>query len=110
RREGRILPMFLFVRNARRYSTRGYSDIRLPFLITDDFVGRDVSAVPVASLRDVLRATQRARGVPAWYRNGDVPYFGTIASYVEAAITSLVQQPNSRFRAPRTLDAWRRLG
>ena len=87
-------------------SARAHDDIGL---ISDDFIGRDVSTVPLASLRQVLRQTERARGTPARYRNGDVPYFGTIASYVEASIAARIQQPRSRFRAPAPLDAWTRL-
>lgn len=107
--DGIVVPTFTFVRNAPTFQNGHYSNVGRFMPPEEQLLGRDLLSVPAANVRDVLRARQRATGMPQWYRNGDVPYFGPITSLLEAALQSLVQQPKSRFRAPSSIDSWRRL-
>jgi len=109
KRDTVVVPTFTFVRNARSFQGGRYSNVGRFMVPEEQLLGRDLRGVPMAHIRDALRDRQRAIGMPHWYRNGDVPYFGPITSLLEAALQGLVQQPKSRFRAPASLDSWSRL-
>lgn len=104
-----VVPSFTFVRNAHTFQGGRYSNVGRFMLPDEQLLGRDLKAVPLAHVRDALRTRQKATGMPHWYRNGDVPYFGPITSLLEVALQGLVQQPKSRFCAPTSLDSWSRL-
>ena len=109
-RDGHVVPTFTFIRNAHDFDNGSYSNVGR-FIMEEQLLGRDLhrQAIPMAKVRDVLRAHELTNGTPYWYRNGDVTNFGPIAFLLETALRGLVAQKGSGFRAPTTLDGWRRL-
>lgn len=109
RRAGQVVPTFTFLRNAHDFKDGVYSNIGRFLQPHEQLLGRDLQAVPPGQVRYWLRQRQQQAGIPHWYRNGDVRHFGAIGTFLEIALSGLMQQPSTMFRAPASLEEWRRV-
>lgn len=82
-RDGVVVPVFYFVRNMFKLNDDGtYGDIRNCYEPEEQLLGRDCKRLlgdpPMAEVKEALRRFQIERGLPVWYRNGDLPRFTPI--------------------------------
>ena len=109
RRAGLVVPTFTFLRNAADFRDGVYSNVGGFLPPHEQLLGRDLQAVPPQQVRGWLRQRQQQAGIPHWYRNGDVRHFGAIGTFLEVALAGLMKQQGTKFRAPQTLEEWRRV-
>jgi hypothetical protein len=107
--EGRIEPVFFHIINTHGFdeTTGQHKDPRDTWRSEEQLMGRDVVnlGLPPARIRWYLGEVQRLRGMPYWYRNGDMPLFGPVTGFLEVAIAHVVRVRG--YGAPRAISEWR---
>lgn len=111
RSEGRIEPVFFHIVNTHGFdeTTGLHSNPGDTWRNEEQLMGRDVvnMGLPPARIRWYLGQVQRLRGMPYWYRNGDMPVFGPVTSFLEVAIAHVVRVRG--YGAPHTISDWERV-
>jgi hypothetical protein len=108
---GRVEPVFYHIVNTHGFdeTTGLHEDPGDTWRSQEQLMGRDVVdlGLPPARIRWYLTQRQRLRGMPHWYRNGDMPVFGPVTGFLEVAIAHVVRVRG--YGAPKTISEWERV-
>jgi hypothetical protein len=107
----RVEPVFFHIVNTEGFdNTSGlHTDPSDSWRSEEQLMGRDVKnmGLPPEKIRWYLHQVQRLRGIPYWYRNGDMPVFGPVTTFLEEAASRIVRVKG--YRPPTNIDGWERI-
>jgi hypothetical protein len=109
RSHGRFEPVFFHIFNTTGFEGGVHTNPGNTWHCEEQLMGRDVARMnwDPARVRWHLRERQRV-GMPHWYRNGDLPVFGPVTTFLEVAVSDIVHLRG--YAAPTSIAGWARIG
>jgi hypothetical protein len=103
--EGVNVPVFVYAHNCE-IGENGYEHLG-DFQVEEQLLTEYLAGVPLAEVRNAIRAHTKSRGVPFWLRNGDLRFFAPVWHGIEQAAGLIIAHHG--YRTPNALGDWESL-